>query len=567
MIHIRTALLIVSILFLTLFSCAKSDAEDSEVDGVSAEEGAFSESQIWQVENEWDKKWEEGYSKWITDNLSTSPSEDGESSVTKMYLDYVKPIEKIIVKNKKLKKYHLDCADNVIFFRALYAKMNKLPFMLRVPPYGKSNKWWFVGHFGFRDGDDYHKTAESDIKFSYTKYSNLEERFAMFIYDVSVYFGVASFSSSVGSSGDVYDIEPKTLRVGDFYIQSEYGRGGHSVTFGKIDFGEVPFLTGYSYNEFQSLLFLINDEFNRMKGAGLKRWKWAVKAEAKDGELIWKNKVQEGDTPYKASFDGENYEIGEPNRKEIFRSGVIKEVESHGSSIDDIILESVKTVKKSIVHLANNPSSCNTRIRMPKLIDNIWDYTEMVEDFPEEAETLNHLWSILTDLFPAPSAYEASALCGWNSSHLQIFARILFTNRDFLETEFEKQQSNDPYFPILKVEDVFSYLGLSDELAKLDQSELIADITLAKLTKKHTPNSMPSPTPLCVNCDNDNEGNADLLLMNPASTSSSIDYYPFSHENICMFAPNTETNNYKWMADEAWLIEKKELWPTCYQTK
>ncbi len=595
----KWSLVLVSVIVISgcgLFS------SDGDVKGVSTDIPNI--EHIWVPENSWDQEWETKYQVWLTENLEeVSLPEETEANVnnhsgngTKMFAEYVHPIEKIIEDKKNKPDFHLDCADNVIFFRALFAKINKLPFMLRVAPYGKQNEWWFVGHFGFRDGDDYKKTAKSDKKFSYTRYKDDEVRFAMFIYGVSAYFGVTSFSSSVGKSGDVYDIHPKDFRVGDFFIQGDYGQGGHSLTFGKIDFTESPFLTGYSYNQYQSLLYLMNDSYNSRKGGGLKRWKWAVKGQSESGEEIWLNEVQTGDTAYQATYDSDGEEKNENNRRELFKNYVIKQVEGNGSSITDIVNDGVQKIKESIVHLAKNPSSCNTRTRMTKLFENVYGYANLMDQMPEEFNIYGSIWGVLSTLFPSPLEYEASALCGWNSSNFELFARILETNRDYITKYIEDVRNYNKDYPLYGFSSIYLLLGLEEDLRALDQTQLKADIALANDAQEasffpadeNSNNTVDNESsPLIAELvkspqdgyqgpdfdnsssdgyqgpdfDGDNYNGNDSLSTQPIK----VKYYPFSAENICLFAPSDSSSWAKWSADEAWLMEKEELWPSCYK--
>ncbi len=237
---------LLSILLLTMGSC--KDRTQHQTLGVSALKEY--KDQVWQANNRWSVKYEKLYQSWLKKNLATvSPGR------TLMYQKYALPIEKIVRKLKNKPDFHFDCADNVIFFRAQFAKIHQLPFMVRISPHRNHRFWWLVGHFGFRvssnyDKDEYSEAREgriASIKTTYTNFNDPDIRFAILMWDISQNFGVTSFASSVGLNGDVYDILPSKLREGDIFVEAYYGKRGHSTTIADIDFSKPPFLKGYSY--------------------------------------------------------------------------------------------------------------------------------------------------------------------------------------------------------------------------------------------------------------------------------------------------------------------------------
>ncbi len=502
---------------------------------------------VWTATERWNEEYESKYRDWLVEMLPVT--DDG---VTLMYQDHIEAIEKRVTELKRLSKpFHVDCADNVILFRILFAREHGLPFMMKAYS-AQTQSWWFIGHFGFREASNFNRDSESKIRKSYYRYGSSFDRLSAFIWDMANNFGVVSFSSTLGgASGDVYDIDPRVVRGGDIFIEAEFGRGGHSLSIAKVDYSKAPFLDGYSYHERKSLAYLIASPFNNQKGAGLKRWKWTEPGRAYDGSTIWINKVQPGDAIYQADYDQEGWD--QKDRRSLFINEFTRQLRHYQVDGSALIKEYLEILHNKLKTLAQSPSSCNNRKRINTIVESVQLLKPILQslDTPaldpqvwRRADFFVSLWNeVIHPLFPWPlDGYRSSALCGWNSSNSLVFVRVLYENRGFVEENLQSYLSEFGYFDLDRL---LRFLGVDKTIREYSHEELSSYPTSESKTAYDIYNDHP-------------------LWTVDESSYSYYQYYPFTHENICMFVPNEPSLGVKWQPDEGWLKQDRSLWPACY---
>ncbi len=562
------------LLMLGLFGCKKS-SPPNEIKGVSVNIPA--DQVVWTPTNEWNAAYELKYQKWLSEHLELNSL-----GKTLLYQKYVKPIEAHI-SSLYNREVVLDCADNVLFFRAQFAMENSLPFMVTVSPYKNRKDWWMVGHFGFRSSSNYQQDDKSQVKVSYRRFKDSASRFAAFIWDINNNFGVVSFSSASGNHGDVYDIYPSQVRGGDIFIQANYGQGGHSLTLGRIDLKTPPFLTGYSYNKRENMISLLSDRYHLVKGGGLKRWKWAVKTKAQNGKPIWVNQVQTGDRIYYGDYTKEmtvgssGTVLGDgnsPNRLEGFRDHIISQILQQSKSMLPIFTGLNEKIKKQMKGFINGPSSCNSRSRIPKEIEESIQLGVLLEkEAPMEEQksvqiALNNLkfnyglWKALFyDLFPTQDYYK-SALCGWNSSNIKLFFKVMENNRSFIQKQLgflaaqypsafqQFIKSNESQAPTL--EDFYKAMEIYSLYQTVPSTDLRLDNKVDKFSK----------------AINISQGHLSYQRLGSGYYSGEgirFNITPLDGQNICFYVPKSDQSPLQWSADETFLKENKNLWPDCYR--
>lgn len=542
-----------TIIFLGMVSwlavSCKIRQNGSEIQAVGDVDG---KQYVWPVNNSWNAGFEEKYQKWLRTNIEVD-----QDNQTVMQIKYIVPVQKKIRETMGYSK-SLDCADTVIFLRARFAKDHQLPFMMKFRD--KKGLWWFLGHFGFRTAHDYQKTAVSEMAFSYQQYEG-EKRFAAFIWDISKYFNVSNLTSSMSlNQGDLFDIYPEDMQVGDIFVLSEFWKSGHSITIGKVDFQTPPFIEGYSYGKRETFLHIIPSEYNKRKGGGLKRWKWAVRkaATADSSKLIWTNIVPPGARVYQSKFDEEKTDQNTPNRQQRFVDFFSGSLKQQGVHYEKLLQLLIDHFRHKLTAFAHHPASCNMRLRVNKqgqdllTLFNFSGFSSPAakQQLLDQAYSLAVVGLLLFDsIFPYPeeAGYHGSAICGWDNSDIFTFFRVMEVNKpyiaDYLGTHndhgsYFKEVSNLPLDTILNhrinsLDALYQTLDISDAYKNIAASDLSVDLATAKVSKLG-------------------------LIRNPFLV------YRFTQANICSFVPPTKSGGNKWQADEGWIVRATELWPPCY---
>ncbi len=291
----------------------------------------------------------------------------------------------------------------------------------------------------------------------------------------------------------------------------------------------------------------MSSDVNLLKGGGLKRWKWTVKAPAKNGALIWKNQVQPQDQVFIAEYDSYHKEVAANSRLKLFQSYVLKEAGKHGFDPYTLIEQSIEDIKNKFAALASSPASCSLRKKIPSMITELFSFVHFAQSNQGGNETekmlntsnrilaLDDIWGVLSELFPFPAkGYHSSPLCGWNSSDFATFAQILRTNELFIKQELESTAS------MLSLEDFLSTIGITQKYLQFKKIHP-AKLDISTAPSKKVVNSVSSET----------------------DKTTPLTVVPFTGDNICFYTLFPHSQSAKWQADEAWLRQKPSLWPKC----